>query len=742
MLALAVAPAVRAVDEDPAAIAAHGQELEKQHRYAEAIAEYDKLVKRWPRSADPYTLRGWARHLAGDDLHGLADLETALASKPGDLRALNRRAAINQSLEYWWSAADDYASIVQKDPGNARAYRNLANCLMMDKKPAEALAAAEKAVELEPANPEALNLRGAIRKAGGNLAGALADCDAAIKLTKDERAIAALTKVREEMAAKLAAQQSPPPERTASSLLPQGRPVPETAATAPTAAPPAAPPPVSSFIPAARIDFQRLSRAAYRAAVSAAMEQTRIVLGPRNAAENSAFEKTWVHAFDFPCTEVVDYLNRLNPLLARFISLRATTVFLVGQFQGLWNEAMAATSVGNTTAADKLMGQVRRYGEQLKAAQADLAKTAEAIQALGDPPDAAKLKKRNRLQADAAIQYVHDIANGELITKLHECDSVLFKIRGRVSKRTKGNVPHAMAVTYDHTGIHPPPGSEDARAAMWRTDYSPYDWMETDNITLASNDQGYIFKARETSAGRVRMLNIDWYGPVFIGSLHVPFSFGSEGASSGTYGTDEATLAFCGVFSEDGQRLIDFYCIETTERREIWNGPTAPAPENLLNTRYLLHFEGDKVRHVDPLGSGFKDDIWYGASDQPKGEGEVPPPGETAALLRQYLARADTRVVGPNDQGKNVVTSDATDVLDVQLTGIEFRFFLEPQTRSDGASDFREYLQAGGAKEAYSSADELRTEFDNPDLKWATLVTPSSPKGSAEAKLGKMANLI
>ena len=78
MLALAVAPAVRAVDEDPAAIAAHGQELEKQHRYAEAIAEYDKLVNRWPRSADPYTLRGWARHLAGDDLHGLAveDLRT------------------------------------------------------------------------------------------------------------------------------------------------------------------------------------------------------------------------------------------------------------------------------------------------------------------------------------------------------------------------------------------------------------------------------------------------------------------------------------------------------------------------------------------------------------------------------------------------------------------------------------------------------------------------------------------
>jgi hypothetical protein len=445
---------------------------------------------------------------------------------------------------------------------------------------------------------------------------------------------------------------------------------------------------------------------------------------------------------------VVDYLNRLNPLLARFISLRATTAFLVGQFQGLWNEAMAATSVGNTTAADKLMEQVRRYGAQLKAAHADLAKVAEAIQALGDPPDAAKLKKRNRLQADAAIQYVHDVANGELITKLHECDSVFFKIRGRVSKRTKGNVPHSMLETYNHTGTRPPPGSEDERREWSRTDYSPYDWMETDNITLVSND----------NSNTVPVTNIDWYGPVFICSLHVPVSFGSKGASSGTYGTAEATLAFCGVFSEDGQRLIDFYCIATTERREIRNGATVPAHESLLNTKYLLHFEGDKVRHIDPFGSGWlgsgrKDDIFYGASDQPKGEGEVPPPGETAALLRQYLAREDHRVVGriepegmpsdetcfvgPYPQDENVVTSDAMDVLDVQLTGLEFRFFLA-QNYSYGASD----LPAGGAKEAYSSADELRAEFDNPDLKWATLVTPSSPKGSAEAKLGKMANLI
>jgi tetratricopeptide (TPR) repeat protein len=123
-----------AAEADPSAIAAHALDLEKQHKYAEAVAEYDELVKMFPRTANPLTMRGWAKHLAGDNTGGLADLGLALATKPGDSAALNRRALINQQMQFWGSAAEDFAAIARQSPADTRSRRNLADCLMMDGK--------------------------------------------------------------------------------------------------------------------------------------------------------------------------------------------------------------------------------------------------------------------------------------------------------------------------------------------------------------------------------------------------------------------------------------------------------------------------------------------------------------------------------------------------------------------------------------------------------------------------------
>jgi tetratricopeptide (TPR) repeat protein len=395
-IGLAAPIGLRAAEADPAAIAAHGQELQKQKKYVEAIAEYDQLVKLLPRSAEPYILRGWAKHLAGDDLHGLADLEMALARKPNDLTALNRRALVNYSAKFWSSAAEDYAAIAKQDPKDARSRRELANCLMMDRKPQEALAAAEEAVAIDPANTESLNLRGAIRQNLGDFSGALADVESVLKVSKDEEEVAALTKVRERLAAKVAANPPPPaPFQSAADVAMK--------AAAPTNPAAAAGSTSAEATPAvAQLNINQLSAGQYNGAVSVAMEGMRLVLAPLSADETTKFEKKWTPMFSHPSAENIAYLNKLNPLVQDFLVVRSQTAEAAAAYDKAVEEARFAAAYESAVGTRTALWEAGRCLELLQADKVRMGEIVAQIQRLGDPPDAAAAhRKRKGAHAEA-----------------------------------------------------------------------------------------------------------------------------------------------------------------------------------------------------------------------------------------------------------------------------------------------------------------------------------------------------
>jgi tetratricopeptide (TPR) repeat protein len=214
---LAFAKSTLTTDETIALIA-QGKELEAQKKYAEAAAVYTRIVDARPLEGTPYVLRGWVQHLQGKRAEALADLEMAVALEPDNSAALNRRGLVRQAVEDFKGAAEDFAAVAQREPKDSRSRYNLAFCLLRTGRLKEALGPIDEAVTLEPARAESYNLRGAIYDKLGDKPRALADCEKALSLAKDEKLIAILQQAKQRLTAP-----GDKEVRSADALLPAGR---------------------------------------------------------------------------------------------------------------------------------------------------------------------------------------------------------------------------------------------------------------------------------------------------------------------------------------------------------------------------------------------------------------------------------------------------------------------------------------------------------------------------------------
>jgi tetratricopeptide (TPR) repeat protein len=212
--------------DDVATLVRQGKELEAQKKYAEAAAIYTRLVEALPDDGTPYVLLGWVQHLQGKRTDALANLEMAVLFAPEDNAARNRRGLVRQAAEDFKGAAEDFATVAQRVPTDSRSRYNLAFCLLRTGRLKEALAPLDEAVTLDPANAEYYNLRGAIYDKLGDKSRALADCEQALLLTKDEQLIAVLQQAKQRLTAP-----GDQEVRSADSLLPTGRPTREVAST-------------------------------------------------------------------------------------------------------------------------------------------------------------------------------------------------------------------------------------------------------------------------------------------------------------------------------------------------------------------------------------------------------------------------------------------------------------------------------------------------------------------------------
>ncbi|HLP70180.1 MAG TPA: tetratricopeptide repeat protein, partial [Rhizobium sp.] len=693
------------VEEANAAIK-RGEAFEKERKYAEAIAEYGKAVKVAPYAAGPYIFRGWARHLAKDDAGALADLEMAVAFDEGSAIALYRRGLVRVALGELGSAIEDLELVGEMEKTNPQVHYELGNALARNRQFAEARAALDTAIGLAPERTDYYILRSAVALRLKDYDAALADNDKARSLTTKPKTLEILDKGRAQILAK---KDGRAPEASAGSLLGgDERPDPATIAAQAQATvaqaealPPAPPMPDLQVQLPAQIDFRRLSKADYRAAVSAAMEQLRIVLGPRTEAENAKFEQSWAAAFDFPAEPVVEYLNRLNPLLARFLTLRTATAFTLERFNQTWQEAMTAAGYGHADGADALFQQAHGYGRQLRTLRDDLANVADAIAALGDPPDAVGLKKKRRTQADAAIQYVQDIADGEIWTRLREMNHVNIKIKA--------------------TGEASVVGTE--RKYFTNRERQSFDLRRPESVGAVDEIDP------EPIIERYLSCRIEWVDRCFFGH----FTSRRDGYQSDT--------RVCGMIAEDGRRLIELAYVSTSR-----DGAIREDNDGGMSGRIKDHTRAIRIAGLpyfdDPGRSRWVNFALVDARPEQSPEPErgysagQRSQGKLAEALQAYLAQTTEQWSGILDDGTHAKASNVATITRIDCRQLEVSFtpvnaeelLMQPDAVVAGESA-RDYF-----REQHPWAKIDRDKASEQFAKLAALLRSEADAALAEAK--------
>ena len=131
-------------------------------------------------------LAAWATTaslFAHGDLHEQIEAVTAqIAKEPGNAELLLKRAELHRAHEEWAAALADYDRVDLLAPGRTSLGRGLV--LLAQGKAREALAPLDECLHARPGHLEALVARGRARVQLRELAGAVADFDRAIELSR------------------------------------------------------------------------------------------------------------------------------------------------------------------------------------------------------------------------------------------------------------------------------------------------------------------------------------------------------------------------------------------------------------------------------------------------------------------------------------------------------------------------------------------------------------------------------
>jgi hypothetical protein len=151
------------------------------------------------------------------------------------------------------------------------------------------------------------------------------------------------------------------------------------------------------------LDFNQMSPAIYGSAVSTAKEGMRLLQGPLSAEEQNAFDAKWAPYFDYPCSEVIDYFNKLNPLLARFLDARGGSNVALQALHKALAAAGGAGMENNPQAVATPFSAARLQKTALDGYQKAMAEAEAAIAALGPMPNPYEIRARHaKAFADAA----------------------------------------------------------------------------------------------------------------------------------------------------------------------------------------------------------------------------------------------------------------------------------------------------------------------------------------------------
>jgi len=149
---------------------------------------------------------------------------------------------------------------------------------------------------------------------------------------------------------------------------------------------------VSVPLPKPIPDLKELSKISYNAAVSIAFEGMRLVYGPMPKEEYQKFENVWLPLFDNPDQTVIDYLNKLNPLLSQFLSAREAYMRNISDVQRVLFDVVTAIRFEDQEAWESAMAEGEMYAAATVPLESAMRNLATQIEQLGNPPNPNELK--------------------------------------------------------------------------------------------------------------------------------------------------------------------------------------------------------------------------------------------------------------------------------------------------------------------------------------------------------------
>ncbi|MDP3429162.1 MAG: hypothetical protein Q8R89_02410, partial [Desulfomicrobium sp.] len=169
---------------------------------------------------------------------------------------------------------------------------------------------------------------------------------------------------------------------------------------------PAALPPMKS---APFLDINALTPTQWDGSVAAAMEGMRMVYGPMSEAEEESFRKTWGVLRQYPSPDAVEYLNRFNPLLGEFLSLRGAVAEAGARLEEAVAQIAWAAEADDPALAMDAMTLARQHRNTVLSCQKRLDEVVAELVALGNPPDGAALMAEGQQQYKRAKNFLRGL---------------------------------------------------------------------------------------------------------------------------------------------------------------------------------------------------------------------------------------------------------------------------------------------------------------------------------------------
>ncbi len=276
---------------------------------------------------------------------------------------------------------------------------------------------------------------------------------------------------------------------------------------------------VPTIVPPVIPKLKDLSAFNYNAAVSIAFEGMRLVYGPLPDDEAEKFEAAWAPLFDYPTQDIIDYLNKLNPILSQFLSWREAYIRTLNDIQFLLFDAAMAVEIEDRYAWEAIMAEAAVYASVIKTLDASMQKLASQLESLGNPPNPLEAKceaaerYRRMLQKEPVGEcWLGKIKSEHQHHQMNDLFEPIFryvlKINGEFRVIELGEEDHIREMESEHELL------SHIRVKEIEADYSPESGMSIDGGEIENKDCEMFMEGFGGFGGVVN----------FIGYLHMEMS--------------------------------------------------------------------------------------------------------------------------------------------------------------------------------------------------------------------------